>query len=209
MSYTIHTLFAMALVVGCGGTSDESTGRARLALEMRGTSSTEAEESADPKEDVIFSKVVVWIDSVSVHSSGAGWVDITTDPFTLELFGPSSKPIALHATTIPPGQITQLRLTTPTDHAGYVVAKDGSVHPLVVPSSDATGIKIDGPWHVGACKTLLLRLDFDAAASIHLHAGDDGVKWIMSPVVDVSGEDHGDIVGCQLVEAAPRPGLGG
>ena len=140
----------------------------------------------------------VRITSVTAHSTTSGWVTLYTHdpkdpPFDVDLLSLQSTSIPLGFANLPAGTITQIRLVVDTD--GNRVVVGGQDIPLKVPSGYQSGIKIHGPWQVGACKVTAVTLDFDGKQSIWYHPTGQEEEWILRPVIRVKSTDEG-VVSC-------------
>ncbi len=119
---------------------------------------------------------------VEVHTSSPdtvqGWSTISTDSVRVDLIALQNGVLrALTTATLPAGVYDQVRLKL---GAGSTVVVDGVTHPLVVPSGQTSGVKVNGPFTITEGQTLELALDFDAAHSVH-ETGNG--TWMMVPVV--------------------------
>lgn len=129
--------------------------------------------------------VNVDVQRVEVHyaSGNAGWVALNTHAGVYDLLALQNNVTAVLAGNVqlPAGKITQLRLILGSNNT--VMLKDSTVHPLTIPSSANTGIKIDVNGAVVPNNaTVTVTLDYDADASINL--GGNGV-FTMNPVIKV------------------------
>lgn len=119
---------------------------------------------------------------VAIHAVNAdtvsGWESLRQDSVHVELLSLRNGTLAAIAmANVPAGTYDQVRLKL---GAGSTVVVDGVTHPLIVPSGQTSGVKVQGPFTVPANGVVELAVDFDAARSIHLTG--DGT-WMMVPVV--------------------------
>jgi len=177
---------AVALAIGCSSGGDSSNGSISVGL------------TDDPIKDLGITEVWVTIDSISVHRSGGGWLDIVPNaristPLTvnlLELRNGLTEDLGLDS--LPADHYTQIRLLLgdtpevrpgdPHPFANYVVLDDDTAHELTIPSGHQSGIKLNHPFDIETGVTYELVLDFDAASSIHLTGSG---KYMMRPTIGV------------------------
>jgi hypothetical protein len=84
-------------------------------------------------------------------------------------------------TTLPAGTYNQIRLMIKSVDA---VDSGGVHHAVTVPSGAQTGLKLVGPFTVGANTVTTITLDFDAAHSIVVTGG-PSPKYLLKPVIKV------------------------
>jgi len=171
----VRPLIAAALLSGlaCGnGTSGTGT----LAIML-----------TDAPTDSVKS-IFVTIDSVTVHSDQAGWVNVFQGPLTVDLLTLKDTSMKLGQVTLPTGTVSQVRFLLVDGGPQYVVLDDGSQAPLKVPSGSESGVKLNGPFTVSACNKHTLVLDFDGMHSIEYHETGSDLGWILRPVIHVKAE---------------------
>jgi hypothetical protein len=155
-------------------------------------------------------EIWVTITSVTAHVAGTGWVplELTTNPFTIDLLKLADHAEALGFRTIPPGKVTQIRLLLAEE--GHHVTVDGAPAPLKVPSGYQSGIKIIGNWDVTSCSRTAVTIDFDGNKSIWYHPTGQGEQWILRPVIRVRSSETTPIT-CPPAPGEPPPdgGSGG
>lgn len=113
-----------------------------------------------------YQHVNVDIQKVSVHMSGGAWIDLPTHSgvYDLLLLQNGIDTTLVNTTQLPAGKITQMRLILGANNT--VVDNNNVVYNLTVPSGSETGIKLIGNIIVNPNQTLVVKLDFDASASI-------------------------------------------
>lgn len=131
--------------------------------------------------------VYVDIKSVEVHVSADttnpnGWTALNTRDTIYDLLTLQNDITAVLAdsTVLPTGKITQMRLILGSRNS--VVLLDSSVHALVVPSGEKTGIKINLNTTIEPNKTTRVLIDFDADQSITLQGNGE---YKLSPVIKI------------------------
>lgn len=166
---------AVALAVACHPTSDErrlSPGRSGLALELVDAPTHQVKE------------INVTIEKVTAHSNVDGWVTVFDQgPVTVDLLTLKTRVMQLGFANLPQGKISQIRLYLTPGGTQNVVLPDDTVAPLTVPSGVQSGIKIKGPFDLGACDITTVTLDFDGHKSIWYHPTGNGGDWILRPVI--------------------------
>ena len=130
-----------------------------------------------------FTEVNVTITEVWAHysgngGSGSGWVQLNAVPGMYDLLQLQNGLTAVIAnpTTIPVGNITQMRLILGGNN--YAVEMVDSVavqYPLLLSSQDETGLKINLNSEILLNQTIVITLDFDAGQSI-VEQGNDGYR---------------------------------
>lgn len=96
----------------------------------------------------------------------------------------ANNPVLLANTSIKPGTYAQIRLIL--DNNSSITFTDATKESLKVPSSEQSGIKIDGIFSIPAGKFYTLDIDLIPAESIHYTKGQG---YIMKPVIEISGSD--------------------
>jgi hypothetical protein len=130
--------------------------------------------------------VYVDIKSVEIHrendNNTKGWVVLNTRDTIYDLLTLQNNITAVLAdsTLLPAGKVTQMRLILGANNS--VVLNDNSSHPLVVPSSMNTGIKINLNTTIERDKTTRVIIDYNADQSINLQGNG---SYEMKPVVQV------------------------
>lgn len=191
-------VITLALVAGCSkGTEEEATGYGRIKVEAF---------DAPPPSDV--EHIYLTITEVAVHSSDKGWVTLAEPNESydfLELI--SGATAALADTTLEPGHYTQMRLVLADTNE---VVVNGELHPLIVPSGEQTGIKLNLDLYVEEDEIVEVLVDFDASKSIiwtpnnyRLHPTFKAFKKVISGTVAGNVQDAaGEGIPNALVEAA-------
>jgi hypothetical protein len=201
-------LAVAAVLAGCGSDSGTKPGFGSVRVSL-----TDAPADYD--------QVNIVVREVRIHAAGEGdgdgsWIVVRPDSEStydlLELRNGVFVTLGFED-AIPAGSYDQVRLVL---GAGSNVVIDGVTHPLVTPSGQQSGIKVNGGFEVIAGETVEIVLDFDASRSIH-QTGNG--KYMLRPViratqVATSGAIHGDldpatdaevhaIVGADTVRAIP------
>lgn len=145
-------LLALTAVVmaGCGGggaSTSSAPGTLRVML-------------ADaPLPNLI--SVNITIDKVQAHLDG-NWVDIETDPVTLNLLDLTTDPVAIASKDLPAGDYNQVRLFI----SSATVVDDTGTHDVAIGSAAQTGIKININATVNEGEITEILLDFNVAKSL-------------------------------------------
>lgn len=132
-------------------------------------------------------QVKVDVQKVEVHYSNgnnnSGWTSLNTNAGVYDLLTLQNNVTAVleNNTQVPSGKVTQMRLILGSNNS-VMLSADSSVHPLVIPSSYNTGIKINVDAQVPGNATVTITLDYDADASINLNGSGE---YIMNPVIKV------------------------
>ncbi len=200
-------LFASATIAACAAapsstpTAVSETGYSAPAANV---SRIEVRLVDAPNPDV--KEIVVSITGVDAHFAGGSWVSLSSLPVTVDLLQLQGGTFAsLGIGQLPPGHVTQLRLSVSDAGPNYVTTMDGVRHPLTVPSGDESGIKLVGGFDVPPCALGNVTLDFDGKNSIFVHpiGRDGGVDWMLRPVVRLHSIQFAS--GCDDAGAPPLP----
>lgn len=127
----------------------------------------------------------VWAHYSGSGNSGSGWVQLNANPGMYNLLDLQNDVTAVIAdpTTIPVGSITQVRLILGDgNYAVEVIDSVAVEYPLLLSSQDETGLKINLNSDIQPNETIVVVLDFDAAASI-VTQGNGGYR--LKPVIKV------------------------
>ncbi|HZH02411.1 MAG TPA: DUF4382 domain-containing protein [Myxococcaceae bacterium] len=190
-------------LAACGSRGDpeaslpEGQGRLTVAL-------TASNVSALTVEQKKASKVVVHITRVTAHGTG-GWTTLSETPVEVDLFRLQDSTAELGVANLPAGDVSQLRLYVDAAANNHVVTEDGREVPLRVPSGAQSGIKVKGPFALKSCEAANVTVDFDAAASIKVHATGKKDLYILRPVIRL-GKQRADKVECTPGDGAPIDG---
>lgn len=170
-SYAVILLVMLAAFAGCRK-DDDKPGYGSMAVKM-----TDAPGN--------YLQVNVEILSVEVHHENHGWIALQTKAGVydlLKLKNDVTAPIS-DTVSIATGKVTQMRLilgnnnTVLVDSLGTPMA-----HPLITPSAQNTGVKINIDANVTIDKHLEVVIDFDADSSIHLTGNNE---YMLEPVIKV------------------------
>jgi len=132
-------------------------------------------------------QVKVDVQKVEVHYSNgnnnSGWTSLNTNTGVYDLLTLQNNVTAVLAnnTQVPSGKVTQMRLILGSNNSVMLKA-DSSIHPLVIPSSYNSGVKINVDAQIPGNATVTITLDYDADASINLNGSGE---YIMNPVIKV------------------------
>ncbi|MFD2515900.1 DUF4382 domain-containing protein [Pontibacter locisalis] len=146
-------LGGLALFSAC----DSSEGTARMEVRMTDAPGDYAEVNVDVK-------------TVQVHKDGDGdeseWITLDEiKPGVYNLLDyTNGESFLLASSTLPAGRIAQIRLILGDNNT--LKLKDGTVTPLVTPSGQQSGVKLDINAELVSDVTYTLLLDFDAAQSV-------------------------------------------
>jgi hypothetical protein len=83
-------------------------------------------------------------------------------------------------TSVPAGKVSQIRLILGSNNT--VMLNDSTIHPLTIPSSAQSGLKINVHADVPASSPLTITLDYDADQSVNQQGTGE---YIMQPVITV------------------------
>jgi len=192
-------LFAFVLITACGGSN---TGQVKISL-----TDAPSDLANVSQVNVTFDEIRVHDDaSASLPDAGApdagaaedgsdgsGWIVLCTETKTVDLLsltGGRFTPLCSQRSAdggmeelpieVPAGNISQVRLHVVR---AQLVFNDGTPSTdLKVPSGSTSGLKIDVNQTVPKGGTLDIKLDFDAAQSIHKLGNG---KFLMQPVIRV------------------------
>lgn len=168
------TVLCAGLIAGCSDSDPVS--------EPGGGTGTMQIKLVDAPGD--FDAVNVEIVEVRVHrenkGSGAEWYTLSEDTLRVNLLDlANGNYVVLADSTLPAGLYTQVRLILGEDNS---VVIDGQSHPLTIPSSAQTGLKLNHPFSIADGQIYGVTLDFDADRSVNQLGNGD---WVMKPVIRV------------------------
>jgi hypothetical protein len=127
-----------------------------------------------------YQQVNVEIQQVSVHMAGGDWINLPTRAgiYNLLVLQNGIDTPLVNTTQLPTGKITQMRLILGTHNTVMV---NNSMYPLTVPSGSETGIKLIGNEAITVNQLLVVKLDFNADASVV----DSGSTYLLKPTIQV------------------------
>jgi hypothetical protein len=126
--------------------------------------------------------VNVDVQKVEAHyANGNNWVTLNSVPGIYDLIALQNNVTAVLAnnTQVPAGKVSQMRLILGTNNT-VVLSSDSSTHPLSIPSSYNTGVKINIDATIPSNQTVTITLDYDANKSINKNGNGE---YIMNPVI--------------------------
>ena len=183
-------LASFAALVGCGGSGE---GRVNVRL-------------VDAPGD--YQEINLHVVRVEIHATG-GWRTIGEPDVTVNLLTLRNGVSAtlVDGATVPAGSYTQMRLVL--GDGNTVRLADGSLHDLVVPSGQRSGVKLLARFTVEPNTTRDVYVDFDGAHSIMLHRTGASEKWVLRPVIHASDRLATGAIGGKLTDAQTGAGLPG
>lgn len=111
-----------------------------------------------------YDEVNVEVKSAEAHIDNVGWVTLNSHPGVYNLLTLTNGTDVLIADErIPEGTLSQVRLNLGTNNT---IKVDGQVYPLIIPSGQSSGLKIQVHETIRENQALNLMLDFDAAQSV-------------------------------------------
>jgi hypothetical protein len=164
---------AAALAISACGSSDSGPGRINVKL------------TDGPSVD--YDAVFLDIQEVQIHENG-GWLTLGTPDRVVDLLTLRNGVTTTLVTEkqIEAGHYTQMRLVLGPDNT-VVLAGEGSVEsrtrPLVVPSGQQSGVKLNVNFDVLPDTTVDVVLDLDVARSVFVHRTGASEKYMLRPVV--------------------------
>jgi hypothetical protein len=186
----VAALALVASIIGaCGGGTDSGgTGAGTLRVAL-----TDAPACG-------YDHVYVTVERVRVHQSStaadgdAGWAEVVLPaPLRVDLLSLTNGVLQeLGQTPLPAGRYTQLRLVLAPNGPGNATPIANAIRltgdtedtPLVTPSGQQSGLKMNVNIDVAANQMVDAVLDFDACKSI-VRAGNSG-RWLLKPVIRVT-----------------------
>jgi hypothetical protein len=199
----IISVFIIGAIVGCGGsagtggTGTTATGNLRLL----------AIDAPPPPGNV--EQIFLTVNEIRVHKTGGGWMTISDTPVTLDFLQLVNGVTGILADEeLPVGKYTQLRLILERENE---IVIDGETYPLVVPSGQQTGVKINLDFEILENEIIEIVVDFDASKSIVWTPGNyklkpsfRAFKMVLSGTISgVVCDEHGEPIANALVEAIP------
>jgi hypothetical protein len=156
---------AMLLVAACK--KDEGTGKMTVKM-------TDAPGN--------YTAVNVDIQAIEVHYANGGWTNLPTNAGIYDLLQLRDSVTATltSGATMATGKVNQMRLIL--GDSNYVVVDSIYNYPLVIPSGENNGLKLNIDADITVDKDLEILLDFDAGQSIK-ETGSG--KYMLQPVLSI------------------------
>jgi S-adenosylmethionine:diacylglycerol 3-amino-3-carboxypropyl transferase len=127
----------------------------------------------------LYDKILVNITQITVHKTGGAAFSVSQESRTIDLIQLQGRQEFITERHLEPGKYTEIRLIT---SSGQVVI-GGKTYDMEIPSTE---IKIPVQFDIINDQTTKIILDFNADASIEVHAtGDGSNKYILRPVIIV------------------------
>jgi hypothetical protein len=115
-----------------------------------------------------------------IRSSDKEHIVLSETPQSMDILSiDANNPVVLSDTSVAPGLYDQLRLILSAENT---ITVDGETFPIIIPSGQQTGVKLNGPFELIAGKLFKLDLDFDAPRSVIYNKG-QGYK--LKPVITI------------------------
>jgi len=137
--------------------------------------------------------VVLVFTGVQIQGATGAPIEYDFAPFQVNLLDLQDDNFALllDGVDVPAGRYQWIRLMADMNQSTITLA-DGSVHPLVIPSIDQTGLKLVSGFSIGSGEDAVFTVDFDLRKSITLASGTYDFKPAMRLVdVNASGALEG------------------
>ncbi len=144
------TIIVVAAFIGCGKTENEYS---QLSIFL-----TDAPAAYD--------SVLIDVKSVEVHTNNGGWISLPTNQGIYDLLQLRNNvdTLLVPVQQIPAGKVSQVRLIL---GSGNRIVDGGNSYPLVIPSGEESGLKLNIHRTLQPNTSYILLLDFDAAQSVH------------------------------------------
>jgi len=116
--------------------------------------------------------VVLTFTGVQIQGTTGAPIQYDFAPFQVNLLALQDDNFALllDGVDVPTGRYQWIRLMVDMNQSNITLA-DGSVHPLVIPSGDQTGLKLMSGFNIGTGEDAVFTVDFDLRKSITLASG--------------------------------------
>ena len=155
------SLMSMLLVVGLVACKKDEGGNGQIKVLMTDAPADFTEVNVNIEE--------VWAHYSGNGANGSGWVQLNAIPGYYDLLQLQNglTDVIADPTTIPAGNITQMRLKLGDNNYAVEIIDSVAVQfPLLLSSQDETGLKINLNSEIFVNQTIVVTLDFDAGASI-------------------------------------------
>ena len=190
MKTMLTRLLAVAIIILAGTVTScnrDEEGMAHLKVRMM--------DAPSPFDfDAIYLDILRVEVNVEPEDGESEWIGLTTGAGVYDMLTlVNGTDILLADAEIPAGKVSQVRLILGN---GNTIVVNGQSHPLVVPSGQESGLKVNVHEFIGEGEDLTLMLDFDAAHSINAQGnGGYHLKPVMRGVIlQRTGTIHGTTV---------------
>ena len=193
-------LIAVLGLAGCGGSGGNSSTAPAMPLMRLSVADAPPADGAP--------HVVVQFTGVELTGNGGNPVTITfSSPKSIDLVTQSGTASAeLFDQPISPGSYGQVRLMVNADgnaNDSYIILADGSMHGLIIPSGDQTGLKLVSGFTVPSSGVVDYTIDFDLRKAITCPPG-QSPACILNPALRlVDNTTVGNIQG-QITSTLPN-----
>ena len=110
-----------------------------------------------------------------IRSSDGEHITLMDTPASMDILQiDANNPVILSTVGVQPGTYEQLRLILSAENT---IVVDGEEFPIIIPSGEQTGVKLDGPFNIPKGKLFKLILDFVAKESVIYNKG-QGYKFL-------------------------------
>lgn len=171
-----------------GGHEHHDTGTGALSLAV-----------ADAPIDTASHVVVSFAGVEFKPANGAAFSVDFAEPRTVDLLNTANgqSVVLVDSADMPTGAYQWLRLKVRSDASStesYLTLRDGSVHPLYVPSGSESGLKLQNPFSVSSSGVRIVVVDFDLRNAIVAPKSGDAY-WLKPTLRVINADDVGVISG--------------
>ena len=193
-------LIAVLGLAGCGGSGGNSSTAPAMPLMRLSVADAPPADGAP--------HVVVQFTGVELTGNGGNPVTITfSSPKSIDLVTQSGTASAeLFDQPISPGSYGQVRLMVNADgnaNDSYIILADGSMHGLIIPSGDQTGLKLVSGFTVPSSGVVDYTIDFDLRKAITCPPGQSPACILKPALRLVDNTTVGNIQG-QITSTLPN-----
>lgn len=172
---TCISLSALFLLGGCKKKDENG----RMTVQMTDTPGEYDHVYVDVKQvEIHYSN-----DNTNSNASDS-WTSLATSAGVYDLLALQNgvAAVLVNNTQLPAGRVSQMRLLLGTNNS-VVLKSDHSSHPLTIPSSYTSGLKLNLTASIPANNgSVIITLDFNAAASVSVNGAGE---YMMNPVIKV------------------------